>query len=282
MQLRGYADVARRVPRRHVARGFGIPARNRFADRTVQGFAARIVFRQRRRSSWDLQLIKQQPVEIAVIVVAMIVLKALVLGSIGKMSRKLDFVETVRLAVILAGGGEFAYVVLNLAAQDGLLDASQRDLFTVAVTLSMALTPIAVIASTRWLAGVKSQAGSRVRRNHRHRPARDHRRLRTHRADRGRILRAQNPVHRAGKQSSRWKFTPLRHHDLLRRSESAGVVARGGATKPSVRARHRRSRKEIRTARLVRRTYPNLRIVARAQPPARVQADRHEYRARRA
>ena len=92
--------------------------------------------------SLDLHLVKQQPVEIAVIVVAMIVLKALVLVSIGKMSRKLDFAETVRLAVVLAGGGEFAFVVLNLAEQDGLLDAAQRDLFTVAVTLSMALTPL--------------------------------------------------------------------------------------------------------------------------------------------
>ena len=106
--------------------------------------------------SLDLHLVKQQPIEIAVIVVAMIVLKALVLVAIGKLSRKLDFVETVRLAVVLAGGGEFAFVVLNLAEQDGLLDAAQRDLFTVAVTLSMALTPIAVIASTRWLAGVEN------------------------------------------------------------------------------------------------------------------------------
>lgn len=105
--------------------------------------------------SLDLHLIQQQPVEIAVIVVTMIALKSLVLAAIGRMSKKIDFAETVRLAVVLAGGGEFAFVVLNLAQQDGLLDAGQRDVFVVAVTLSMALTPLAVIATSRWLAGRK-------------------------------------------------------------------------------------------------------------------------------
>jgi glutathione-regulated potassium-efflux system protein KefB len=107
--------------------------------------------------SLDLHLIQQKPIEIAVIVIAFIALKSLVLTIIGAMTKKLNFAETVRLAVVLAGGGEFAFVVLNLAQQDGLLDPDQRDLFVVAVTLSMALTPLAVIATSRWLAGRKPE-----------------------------------------------------------------------------------------------------------------------------
>ncbi len=218
--------------------------------------------------SLDLQLIKQQPVEIAVIVVAMIVLKALVLGSIGKMSRKLDFVETVRLAVILAGGGEFAYVVLNLAAQDGLLDASQRDLFTVAVTLSMALTPIAVIASTRWLAGVKSK------------PDREFDEIidiapRVIIAGYGRmgqivarILRAQNVSFTALESS-------VEQVDFSRRFGTS--IYFGDPSRPELLRAAGVDKAEvfvlatddpetnIRTARIVRRMYPHLKIVARAR-----------------
>ena len=218
--------------------------------------------------SLDLQLIKQQPVEIAVIVVTMIVLKALVLGAIGKMTRKLDFVETVRLAVILAGGGEFAYVVLNLAGEDGLLDAAQRDLFTVAVTLSMALTPVAVIASTRWLSGIKAK------------PDREFDDIvdiapRVIIAGYGRvgqivarILRAQNISFTALESSveqvdfsrrfgTNIYFGDPSRPDLLR---AAGVdkaeVFVLATDDPEA---------NIRTARIVRRTYPHLKIVARAR-----------------
>jgi glutathione-regulated potassium-efflux system protein KefB len=101
--------------------------------------------------SLDLDLIRQQPIQIAAIVVCMLALKSLVLIALGRLSGKLDFAQTLRLAVVLGGGGEFAFVVLNLAQQHTLLDPGQRDLLVVAVTLSMALTPLAVIAAGRWL-----------------------------------------------------------------------------------------------------------------------------------
>ena len=101
--------------------------------------------------SLDLNLVRQQPLQIAAIVACMLTLKSLVLIALGRLSGKLDLAQTLRLAVVLAGGGEFAFVVLNLAQQHALLDAGQRDLLVVAVTLSMALTPVAVIATGRWL-----------------------------------------------------------------------------------------------------------------------------------
>ncbi len=107
--------------------------------------------------SLDLDLIRQQPLLIGAIVVGMLALKSGVLIALGRLSGKLDFAQTVRLAVVLAGGGEFAFVVFNLAQQHALLDAKQHDVLVVAVTLSMALTPLAVIASGRWLATRKTK-----------------------------------------------------------------------------------------------------------------------------
>jgi glutathione-regulated potassium-efflux system protein KefB len=100
--------------------------------------------------SLDLDLVREQPLAIAAVVLVMLAIKSVVLLGIAKL--KLDFAQAVQLAVVLAGGGEFAFVVLNLAQQHALLDEGQRDLLVVAVTLSMALTPLAVIAAGRWLA----------------------------------------------------------------------------------------------------------------------------------
>jgi glutathione-regulated potassium-efflux system protein KefB len=218
--------------------------------------------------SLDLQLVKQQPVEIAVIVGAMIALKGIVLVAIGKLSRKLDFAETVRLAVVLAGGGEFAFVVLNLAEQDGLLDASQRDLFTVAVTLSMALTPLAVIGSTRWLSGLKQVKDREFDEIIDIAP-------RVIIAGYGRmgqivarILRAQNISFTALESS-------VEQVDFSRRFGSN--IYFGDPSRPELLRAAGVDKAEvfvlatddpeanIRTARIVRRTYPHLKIVARAR-----------------
>ena len=107
--------------------------------------------------SLDLDLVREQPLAIAAIVAVMLVLKSSVLIGLSKLTGKLDLAQAVRLAVVLAGGGEFAFVVLNLAQQHALLDAGQRDLLVVAVTLSMALTPLGVITAGRWLATAKRE-----------------------------------------------------------------------------------------------------------------------------
>jgi glutathione-regulated potassium-efflux system protein KefB len=106
--------------------------------------------------SLDLGLIQREPVQIATIVAALLLLKSTVLLALGKLSGKLDLAGGLRLASILAGGGEFAFVVFDLAAQHGVLMAAQRDALVVAVTLSMALTPLSLIAVSRWLATRKA------------------------------------------------------------------------------------------------------------------------------
>jgi glutathione-regulated potassium-efflux system protein KefB len=218
--------------------------------------------------SLDLHLVQQEPVEIAVIVVAMIVLKSMVLGTIGAVAKKMDFAETVRLAVVLTGGGEFAFVVLNLAQEDGLLDAAQRDIFTVAVTLSMALTPVAVIASSKWLAGRKQK------------PEREFDDIvdiapRVIIAGYGRIGQIVARILRAQNISFTALESSVEQVDFSRRF---GVnIYFGDPSRPDLLRAAGVDKAEvfvlatddpetnIRTARIVKRTYPHLKIVARAR-----------------
>jgi len=218
--------------------------------------------------SLDLDLVREQPLQIALIVGGMLALKGALLIGIGLASRKLDFAGSVRLAAVLAGGGEFAFVVLNLAQANDLLDAAQRDLLVVAVTLSMALTPLAVIASSRWLSTLK------------HGPAREFDHIEDNRprviiAGYGRmgqivarILRAQHIPFTALESS-------VDQVDFSRRFGSS--IYFGDPSRPELLRAAGADRADvfvlatddpeanIRTARVVKRLYPHLKIVARAR-----------------
>jgi len=219
-------------------------------------------------ASLDLHLVLQQPLLIAAIVLGMLLLKSSLLLALGRLSRKLDLAESLRLATILAGGGEFAFVVFNLAQDRSLLDTQQHDLLVVAVTLSMALTPLAVIAASRWLA------------THRSTPQRpfddivdEHPRVIIAGYGRmgqivARILRAQHIPFTALESSaeqvdfsrqfgSHIYFGDPSRPELLR---AAGV----GKAEVFVLATDD-PEANLRTARIVRRMYPHLKIVARAR-----------------
>ena len=102
--------------------------------------------------SLDFTLVQAQPLMIGGIVLSMLLIKSIVLFVLGKLYGKLDFEEIVKLTVVLAGGGEFAFVVFKMAQTHNLLDPMQRDLLVVAVTISMALTPLMTVGVGRWLA----------------------------------------------------------------------------------------------------------------------------------
>ena len=61
--------------------------------------------------------------------------------------------EALQLAAVLAVGGEFAFVVFSEAVKAGLLDDVMRDRLVAAVGVSMALTPLLMIAIARFLRG---------------------------------------------------------------------------------------------------------------------------------
>ena len=84
--------------------------------------------------------------------------KAGILFVIGKLSG--HSTESARnLAAALSQGGEFAFVLFGVAAGHRIMDQSLVDLLVVVVTLSMAATPVALAlndALSRWLAKPKT------------------------------------------------------------------------------------------------------------------------------
>jgi len=94
--------------------------------------------------SLDVELVTRQPQLVGALLVALIVVKAIVLYAISRGVEREDNVQSLALAAVLAQGGEFAFVVFTLAASNGLIDPEQRDLLILVITLSMAATPLLV------------------------------------------------------------------------------------------------------------------------------------------
>jgi len=78
---------------------------------------------------------------------------ALKVGVIGALARvlKLPMQERPVFTLLLAQGGEFAFVVFRAAADANALPAATASLLVGAVALSMLATPLALVAVDRWL-----------------------------------------------------------------------------------------------------------------------------------
>ena len=96
--------------------------------------------------SMDLSLLWHRPG----LVLALLLLKGVLLRLLGRLLGRLNRADTVRLVVLLACAGEFAFVVLRLAAEQHLISIGQRDAL-VPVTLSMGLTPLLVVLAAKVL-----------------------------------------------------------------------------------------------------------------------------------
>ena len=93
-------------------------------------------------------LMRLQPLVLIGLVVGLMALKSIILLLIGRAFR-LTWREAGMLSVALSQGGEFAFVLLSLAAAIGALPVGLAALLTAAVALSMAATPLAVAAYER-------------------------------------------------------------------------------------------------------------------------------------
>jgi glutathione-regulated potassium-efflux system protein KefB len=102
--------------------------------------------------SIDLARIAADPMPVLSLVAVLMGVKLLLVYAIGRWPGGLAAREAVQLAVVLALGGEFAFVVFAEAARVGLLDADARDRLVAAVGVSMALTPLLLAATARLLA----------------------------------------------------------------------------------------------------------------------------------
>jgi len=110
--------------------------------------------------SVDLSLLLARPTLVLGLVVGLLAVKGLLLWPLGRTVGRLSGSDALRLAALMAGGGEFAFVLLDLARQHGLLDAAQRNVLVLAISVSMAVTPLLVLGAAKAL-NVKPRTPSR-------------------------------------------------------------------------------------------------------------------------
>ncbi len=101
--------------------------------------------------SVNIDLIAQQPLQVAGLALALVVVKAVVLFVQGKL-QGLSTTAAKNFALSIAQGGEFAFVILGIAVTALVIEPLLAELLIVVVTLSMATTPV-LLALNDWLAG---------------------------------------------------------------------------------------------------------------------------------
>ena len=99
----------------------------------------------------DLRVLLEQPGLVLSLLLALLACKAALLTA---MARWMDIplAERPVFVLLLAQGGEFGFVVFQLAQQAGLIDAMQSSALVAAVALSLACTPALLLISDRLLA----------------------------------------------------------------------------------------------------------------------------------
>ncbi len=93
---------------------------------------------------------------------AFLVIKSFLVGGLA-LAFGQSRICSVRAALLLASGGEFAFVVISSATADGVVSASVAQPVQLATAISMALTPLLAMAGARLEAWLDSQAGERER-----------------------------------------------------------------------------------------------------------------------
>lgn len=91
------------------------------------------------------------PIQLATIVTFVVATKFIVLFGLGTLFR-MHLADRLLVAILLSQAGEFAFVVLQFANTTGAINADIYSLFTVAVALSMATTPLLLLAFDRFMA----------------------------------------------------------------------------------------------------------------------------------
>ena len=97
----------------------------------------------------DFQVVLDRPLLIAAVVVAFLAIKAAVLWAMGR-AMPIPKTERPVFIILLAQGGEFGFVVFQTASQAGVISAPASSFLVAAVTISMVLTPLFLVAADRW------------------------------------------------------------------------------------------------------------------------------------
>ncbi|MDX2288990.1 MAG: cation:proton antiporter [Hyphomicrobiaceae bacterium] len=95
--------------------------------------------------SLKLEIIAAEPAMVVGLTLGLLAIKTVVLFGLG-IWQGLETRAARRLALVLSQGGEFAFVLLTQGVMADVLDEPTADLMTVVVTLSMAATPLLLLA----------------------------------------------------------------------------------------------------------------------------------------
>ncbi|HXE03067.1 MAG TPA: NAD-binding protein, partial [Methyloceanibacter sp.] len=94
--------------------------------------------------SIDLGVLASEPGTLIAVVLVLVAAKAAILYLLGRWWG-LDSKGARRLGLVISQGGEFAFVLFGAGALEGVIDRHMANLLTLAVTLSMAATPLLLL-----------------------------------------------------------------------------------------------------------------------------------------
>jgi len=98
--------------------------------------------------SVDLSLVFEMPFAIMGAVVGLILIKGLILYGLGNVAGLMKQ-DRILLAILLAQGGEFAFVLIALVQSEGLVSGDMAAFLVVVATFSMLVTPILLLLNDR-------------------------------------------------------------------------------------------------------------------------------------
>ncbi|MDF1692294.1 MAG: monovalent cation:proton antiporter-2 (CPA2) family protein [Zhongshania sp.] len=101
--------------------------------------------------SADVGLLIAEPLTVLGLSVLLMALKLPVLMVVGKLLGGLNRSSALKLGVVLAAGGEFAFVIFQIAREQQLFSPELHSLLILAITLSMAMTPLLIIVIAKLL-----------------------------------------------------------------------------------------------------------------------------------
>jgi glutathione-regulated potassium-efflux system protein KefB len=107
--------------------------------------------------SIDLSVVVAEPLQLIAIVAVLITLKASILYLLGRWWT-LDSAAARRLGLVLSQGGEFAFVLFGAGALQGVIEQSTANLLILAVTFSMAATPLLLLIDDKVEEALRSEA----------------------------------------------------------------------------------------------------------------------------
>jgi glutathione-regulated potassium-efflux system protein KefB len=97
----------------------------------------------------EIGLLLSQPLVVLALTALLIVLKLPLLFLVGRLAGGLGAQSALRLGIVLAAGGEFAFVVFQMGRDQGLFEPRVHSFLVLAITLSMAVTPLLMLLMAR-------------------------------------------------------------------------------------------------------------------------------------